>query len=119
MVAAIRNILSILERTMYPNDNDDNDFNTTLDFSKNKNLTIKKPESTFPAILSPLSKLSLSTSTVTAGTGKLGEMDGTTTSGSNGDVETGQPVNAEPSKKTGIEKVKFHRIKRKKGKVFR
>ncbi|EFO14417.2 hypothetical protein LOAG_14101 [Loa loa] len=116
MMTAVRNILAILQKTMYPNDNNDIDFNTTRIIPKDENFTISNLQSSkslssllLSSSLSPLLSLTSSSSsstTAATGTGKVDEIRVTGISENDGDVETGQLVNVEQAKGAGIQKVK-------------
>uniref|UniRef100_A0AAF5PV27 Uncharacterized protein n=1 Tax=Wuchereria bancrofti TaxID=6293 RepID=A0AAF5PV27_WUCBA len=124
MMTAIRNILSILQKTMYPADNTDSDYNTTnRGIIKDANLSISNsqlPQSSTSSSLSlslslpssssslslPSSSSSLQSATAASATGKVDEIGITLKSGNDGGIETGKMVNVEELKGTGIREAK-------------
>ncbi|VDN94139.1 unnamed protein product [Brugia pahangi] len=124
MMTAIRNIISILQKTMYPTDNTDIDYNTTTrGIIKDANLSNNNsqlPQSSTPSSLSLSSSSSslslslpsssssflLSSSPSATATGKVEEVGVTLKSGNDGGIETGKIVNVEEMKGTGIREVK-------------
>uniref|UniRef100_A0A0R3RNQ8 Uncharacterized protein n=1 Tax=Elaeophora elaphi TaxID=1147741 RepID=A0A0R3RNQ8_9BILA len=120
MIATIRNILSLLQKTMYPNSTSGStDFNTTRNIPEEANFTNSNEQlSRSTSVLSSSSSLSssllsslLSSSSSTAGGGgegreKVEEIGVTMISGNDGDIENGQLLNVvEEVKGSGIRKV--------------